>query len=256
MTTRAITGLVVACALMALALAPAATASDPDCSKCSRELNGENWVETCAPGIDEIGTSTIKVGVSTDLDCVAETFLEFSGPFVVQRGTPVGGVIATEIVEMQLSADGGSLILRAGTTLAPYLPPSVGQIVDNGDGTARAYFEVYFQIEYGEGLFGYNKVPLIIRETVPLECLPPDRDFQPNPDAPYFDPTCIPLWDTPGDGGVQIGNLTVGEEDLAPQHDAYFRAIPTVSQWGLIVLGLLVLTAGAVIVHRRRSMAA
>ena len=261
MRRKASAYLAVGCALVILTLTPIVRADDP-CSKCGYE---PHWVDTCPPDIDEIPTSTVKVGIDLTDDCNAETTLIFSGGFNVARspamddsvnfpGTrPVDthlDVIDTEIVDMELTGAGGiTLIAGAGLGNDYPLVPSPGVIAeDEADPLlASAFFHVYFEIDLGSGVYGYNHEPLILTVD-PIQCVPPDVSF--------IAIACLELFDRPlGEPDpIQVGRLTIPEDDPELYHDTY--AIPTVSQWGLAVMVLLVLSAGTILFRRYRAAAA
>jgi len=226
---------------------------DDECSKCSFELGGPDWLETCVsaePGyyMDDIPTSDLWVGVDLGDDCVSDTELHFGGSFTIQRGLPAGGTIPIESLTMSLTAEGG-LTLRAGSYFG--LEASGGAILQAGPGQASASINVFFEIEYAPGLYGYNRIPLTIVTSQDFDCIPPNIHLEAPKD------TCIPIYETPvGDPeDVPVGRVTVAGETGILAHDPYAGDIPTVSQWGLAALTLLVLAAGTVVLRRQRALA-
>jgi hypothetical protein len=57
------------------------------------------------------------------------------------------------------------------------------------------------------------------------------------------------------DACVKLGGRYLGDGTTScPPHDAAGDCIPTVSEWGLVVMAMLVLTAATVVIVRRRAM--
>ena len=245
--------------LIAVVLCVPAMAQDP-CYVCSYDVNGDNWINTCIPGIDHIPNSTVTVGANVQVgeNCDKDTELSFEGPLVIERADPAGtGVISMEIVEMHLAGPGG-ITLIAGPELDVAWAPdlrSLGTITQVDPQNADSFFDVYFQIDLGGGLVGYNRAgdPLQL-SAVGHTCVPPDVSFEPLADA------CVPVYASPiDDGSDPIGHVTflggVAGEPVF-EHDIYTApTIPTVSAWGLLSLTLLVLAAGTVVLRRGRALA-
>jgi len=249
--------------LIVLALFVPAMAQDP-CYVCSYDPGPPeelNWINTCLPGTDHIPNSSITVGVNPveGGGCEKETELWFQGPVAIERLDPAGsGVIQMEIVEMHLTGAGGITLIAGPELDTAWLPDlrSLGTITQDGDGIhADSAFNVYFEIDLGGGLYGYNRVgdPLPL-SAVDHTCVPPDVNFE--PPAEY----CIPVYTTPEalETDTPIAHVTFqagpGGERVC-EHDIYTDPIPTVSQWGLAVLTLLVLAAGTVVLRRNRALA-
>lgn len=91
-----------------------------------------------------------------------------------------------------------------------------------------------------DGTLLYNQSPLQISAVI--DCVPPQS-------AAYIHPTgCLPLFDSPTDPkATHVANLVSG------QHLVNSAEIPAVSQWGLIVMALLLLTAGTIVIRRLRA---
>jgi hypothetical protein len=53
---------------------------------------------------------------------------------------------------------------------------------------------------------------------------------------------------------IKLGGRYLGDGTTSCAHDAAGNCIPTVTEWGLVVMAVLVLTAGTVVVMRRRAM--
>jgi IPTL-CTERM motif len=60
--------------------------------------------------------------------------------------------------------------------------------------------------------------------------------------------------DTTNDACVKLGGRYLGDGSTECAHDAAGNCIPTVSEWGLLVMAVLVLTAATVVIMRRRAM--
>lgn len=224
---------------------------------CANCPPGIDWIASCEGGYDGIRTSNVQLGVSLDVDCVPETVLRFHGPFTVNRSAPNEGVIDLEVVDMELiGLDGITLIAGAGLHNGPHPVEASRGTLEQDTGSpalADATINIYFEIEYAPGFFGYNHDPLIL-EATGITCAPPDADFAAAPE------TCIEIYDVPA--GIPDPNLVVlvtfspdtGGADPRLRHDVV-TAIPTVSEWTLMVMTLLVLTAGTVVIGWRRRTA-
>jgi hypothetical protein len=265
MDPRRIIAIAIGCAGVVLLWTPPVMAQDTPCSQCGP---GAHWVDDCAAGQDQIANHGAVVGIDLDLDpnCTEDVSLVLtpcganlliigrSGPrddsvnFPGLR--PVDGhldVIDTEIVQLCLTGGGVTLIAGAGLGQGGVLSPSLGAIAELGaDNTkAESFFDVFFEVDLGGGLFAYNQSPMRIAVGPSgITCVPPQ--------ASYIHPTgCLPLYDSsiPGQGMLMANLVTA-------QHNVYPLPIPTVSEWGLIVMTLLLLTAGMVVFGRRRRPAA
>ena len=59
------------------------------------------------------------------------------------------------------------------------------------------------------------------------------------------------------DACIKVPGRYMGDGTAScPPHDAEGNCIPTVSEWGLLVMAVLVLTAATVVIMRRRAAAA
>jgi hypothetical protein len=215
-----------------------AGAADPSCSLCGP---GPDWIDSCAAGSDAIGNQRALVGIDTDLDCNLDMnlILDSCGTdFIVNRGSPAGGTIPTEIIDLCLTDGNATLIAGAGLGNNGVLQPSVGtiveQVADNTKGDST--FGVMFEFDLGGGNFVYNHTPLVVSSEI--TCVPPQ--------ARYIHPTgCTPLFDDPV-GGTLVANLVSANHDL----------VPAVSEWGVAAMVLLVLAAGTVVIRRCRRVPA
>ncbi|MFH0981595.1 MAG: IPTL-CTERM sorting domain-containing protein [Planctomycetota bacterium] len=234
MTRSMRTGILVAC----LGLLPLVADADTPCQHCGP---GANWVDSCAEGQDNMPATRALVGIDTSGDCVVDTNLILNGPTLVTRSGPAGGVINTELVSMSLTAMGGQVLTAGFGQGAIPLAHSYGQIVEQGgDPTmADSFFDVFFEVNLGGGQHAYNHSALHIAAAI--NCVPPAAD--------YIKPTgCTPLYTTPT-GGTWVANLVTANHETSPP-------IPTVSEWGLIGLALLLGAGGVVVWARRRKVAA
>ncbi|MCH8150619.1 MAG: IPTL-CTERM sorting domain-containing protein [Planctomycetes bacterium] len=216
-------------------------ADDATCSMCGP---GADWIDFCAAGPDSVGGQGATIGIDFDLDCIAEPSIVLGScgtGFVVSRGAPSGGTIDTEIVDLCMTGGGLTMVAGAGLGQGGVLPGTFGSIVEQaadntlGDST----FAVMFEIDLGGGNYVYNHTPLIISSVI--NCVPPKVTYI-HPDG------CTPLFDSPNPGqGTLIANL------VSANHNT---GVPTVSEWGLIVLTVLGLTAGTMMYGRRRQRVA
>ena len=249
MIKRMLTGIAAACVVMLVATTPVA-AQDAVCSHCGP---GDHWVETCGAGQDRVIDHGAVVGIDTTLDCNPESSIILrccspANPLVINRSDPLDDstnfpglrpvdghldVIDTQMVYMCLTGGGITLVAGDGEGQGGVLAETLGAIAEiPGDpALAESFFEVYFEVDLGGRDYVYNHDPLII-QVDEINCVPPR--------ARYIHPTgCLALYTDP------VGGTHVADHRL-------YR-IPTVSEWGLIVLTLLLLTAGAVVLGRRRE---
>jgi len=158
-------------------------------------------------------------------------------------------VINTEIVSMCLKNIGGFILIAGGGLgNGPFsLAASEGQIVQlplHGDSLAESFFDVFFEIyvpptycppEFPQGMFLYNQKPLRLTDTI--TCAPPVGD--------YIHPVgCCTLWTDPNPGfGMPVAALVTAHHQVNT---------PTLSEWGLIIFSLLILTLITTVVVKRR----
>jgi hypothetical protein len=217
---------------------------------------GPHWIDECSSGGPDIMESGALVGVNftlTNCNLPAEQNITLSGPVTVQRlgshdiavldglcPATVDGhldVIPTEIISMNLTGSGFTLII--GPSAAPELQHSFGYVVeDPADNTLGcSFFDVWFKIITPGGTL-YNQTPLRLEATI--DRVPPTTTYIPT------EIICLALYTSPIYGeGVHMANL------VQAQHNVYPYIIPTLSQWGLIILALVLLTIGAIYIFRK-----
>lgn len=258
-----------------------------DC--CGACLPGANWVDTCAPGDDSLDPTWAEVGLDTNLDGVVDQSLLMSGPMTVRRGAPAAGIIQTEIISMSLT--GGGVTLRAGTQtigINPAVQPTTGRVTEQvtNNTLADSFFDVFFEIDLGGGQKLYNQTALRVAGVI--QCVPPSAAFrkvgnQPvslfaapsggsevarvvdvkhftDPNPPGTGACCLPnngcVLNVASDACVKLGGRYLGDGTTECFHDPAGDCIPTVSEWGLLVMAVLVLTAATVVIMRRRAAVA
>jgi hypothetical protein len=183
---------------------------------------GAHWVDTCAAGLDVMPATGAVVGIDTlfdgNLDEEEDVSVVMGGPTTIQRQAagddsanfplmfPVDGhldVIDTEIVSLSLT--GGGIKLWAGQGPSPnsgvVLDPSFGTIFEQGGNASLAdsFFDVFFEVDLGGGVFVYNHDLLRI-ETVDIPGVPPIPQEYIHPEGVVW------LWTLPV-GGDHIANL-------------------------------------------------
>lgn len=212
------------------------------CEQCGP---GSGWIDSCPGGIDTISDQAALVGIDLNLDCSTDTNMVLSscGDMVVNRTAGSGGVINTMMVDLCLSGQGVTLVAGAGNGQGGVLSATSGQIVEDpsDDKVGHSSFDVFFEIDLGGGNFVYNQTPLTVEADI--TCVPPV--------ALYVHPTgCVPLFDAPM-GGTQVANLITAKHSVnktAPQNPH----IPTLSEWGVVVMVLLLIGAGTIVFGRMR----
>lgn len=224
--------------------APARAFAWGPCSVCGPDEDG--WVDSCIPaGPDDIDQSKAVFGIylpDGDLcDGDPDNNYVVYGSATMLRGVPTGGVIDTEIESMLLTGSWITLVAGAGQGTA-LTRRSLGTIEEQS-GTpefADSSFAVYFEVDVpGIGLL-WNHDPFNIAAVI--TCVPPA--------AEYIHPEgeCVALYDDPDDGqGTVLAYLGDAKHITYPP-------IPTVSEWGLVVMTLLVLAAGTVVLRRARAL--
>jgi len=224
------------------------------CTQCGPGLH---WIDGCAAGQDLIANQSAVVGIDNDLDCIADVSLILDNPFgllTVNRSGPLDDsaffpglravdghldVIDTEIIQLSLS--GVTVTLKAGLGQGNIISASHGAVSeDPGDpAIAESFFDVYFEVDLGGGMYVYNQTPMRIQADI--TCAPPR--------ATYIHPVgCLALYTSPVPGqGMHVANLVTAQHLVN-------TFIPTLTQWGLILLTLLLAaTAGFVLIRRRRQ---
>ena len=174
---------------------------EPPCEDCGP---GARWIDQCAAGYDHMVTGAL-IGIDLGGDCVADTSLILNGPVHIQRSdplddsnhypglAPVDGhleVIDTEILSMSLSGGGVTMIAGGGLGQGGILGRSPGAIAEQPDDPtlADSFFDVFFEVDLGGGVYGYNQDAL--RLATKIDCVPPD--------AVYVHPIdCVTLYSSP-----------------------------------------------------------
>jgi len=195
-----------------------------------------------------------------DLDCVEEMSMVLKScgvPLVINRFGPQDDssnfpglratdghldVMDTEIESMCLRAGGVTLRAGAGLGSGNNLAASWGAIAEQaGDDTkADSFFDVFFEVDLGGGTLVYNHTALRVEVGAGgITCVPPDN-------TAYIHHTgCLPLYTDPV-GGTHVANLVRARHIVTPP------ILPTVSEWGLIVMVVLLVSVGAIVIVRRR----
>ncbi len=230
---------------------------------------GAHFVDACPAGTDDFPSTGAIVGLDTpdddNLDGYVDVNMILTGPTSIGRNaaapptalcTGLGPVptpphdteIQTEIVSMDLSGGGVTLIVGQGLGSGPALPPSglgasLGAICEQAANAGRAdsFFDVFFELDLGAGMFLYNQTPL--RVETAIRAIPPDAVYIHVITEP------IPLFPTPD---PQPGQQPVAQLVTAQHITRFVPFIPTLTRWGLAALAVLVLTAGSWLILRRR----
>ena len=223
MNFRTIVGFAAACAVaVLLTAAPAAAQCGP----------GPHWVDTCAAGTDTMTTHGMVAGIDTDGDCRADVSMILSAclpPQTVVRQAPSDDsnqvqyagtrpiddhldVIDDELTHACMTNGVETLIIGMGQGVGPAGPIAFntwGYIAEQpADNTmADSIFDVYFELDIGGAMFGYNHAPLRMATVFPdgIDRVPPDW-------ASYYHFVgCLPLFDTATAPGTWVANLVVAE---------------------------------------------
>ncbi len=207
---------------------------------------GPGWVAACTvEGVDVLESSGAEFGIFLPggQPCSGSRVnYVVSGSVTVHRDPAIGTQIVTEITNMDLGGSGLALVagMSPGNAITQ---PSLGTIQQQDppdDALADSTFDVYFEAELpGIGKV-WNHGPLHIEAVI--TCVPPDAD--------YVHPAgqCVGLYDDPT-GGVIVAYLGNAKHDTVVY-------VPTVSEWGLIFMGLLAFAAGTIMYGRWRRVGA
>jgi len=253
------------------------------CGSCP---TGLDWVATCRAQVpaagqeDLLDTTRVEVLIDTNMDGISDTTVLMSGPMRVLRKQGPAGTMVTEILSMKLSGEG--MTLRAGSQIAGLQQPilaTTGEIGVSGgppDYFAQSFFDVFFELDRGEGpnRYLYNHAPLKVQASI--TCAPPKATFAGLVLVPLF---TAPSGGTPAGQQIyrayhstfleEVGFCTLnveGKGKICLTNTSAINCqtmggtwnlttcIPTVSQWGLVVMAMLVLTAATVVIMRRRAM--
>ena len=215
---------------------------------------GDHWIDTCPGGQDNFTNCLATGSVDVTLDCETDVTLPGQGSALVERadpsddsenypGTrPVDGhldVIDTEILSLSLSGSGFAIVAGEGQGQGGVLPASPGVIAEDADDPSlgESFFDCYFEA-YIYGMYVYNHDPIRLEATI-------DR-FPPFGQT-YTFTGCVPAYDSPYPGqGNLVGNITGIEFTIWEQ-----EAVPTLSEWGMMIMGLLLVSVGTVAIVRR-----
>jgi hypothetical protein len=194
----------------------------PVCGACGP---GAHWVDMCMAGMD-YAPAAAWIGIDLNFDCMPDSTLLLAGTTVVARSEPrddslhfpglrpIDGhldVIDTEILELNLTDGGATLLAGAGQGHSGLLAPSLGACAEDlyDDFPAESFFDVYFELDLPDGQQLYNQLPVSLG-TVIL-CAPPDEVYMLPPD-------CVPLYTSPIPGqGEHVANLITLELDSYDQ---------------------------------------
>jgi hypothetical protein len=201
------------------------------CADCGP---GPHWIDQCQAGLDHVADQAAKVGIDTDLDpnCTADLSMVMrpcpapDNLVTIARSNPrddsvrfpglrpLDGhldVIDTELQFLCLTAGGVTLRVGAGQGQGGVLPPSYGAIAElPGDtGLGDSFFDVYFEVDLGGGMYVYNHEPL--RISGEIDCVPPQVGYIHIVD-------CLPLYTDP-QAGQHVANLTSAQHAVNPGED-------------------------------------
>jgi hypothetical protein len=232
------------------------------CSVCPAQAD---VIVNCNPALPNDHTIPDEgglIGLDTDLDSGCDTNVSLTlvpgdstnRPLKVRLLSPKPSATTfnTELRQMWLVDATSGVQVKAGLDMnaganatAQPVSNSTGQIVQNGTNNAVAdsFFDVFCEVTLPGGTSrGYNQSALRIQGRI--DCIPPR--------AEYIHPqVCLPLYSQPGSGGTLLARLT-GARHLVNEGSA---PVPTVSQWGLVIMTLALLTAATIIFARRRPAA-
>jgi hypothetical protein len=202
----------------------------PPADRCLLCGPGPHWVDGCAEGND-LMHSTAVAGIDIDFDpnCLKDFNLVLAGPVAVHRSGPLDDsihypgtrpldqhvdVIDTEIVTMQLTGGGVTLMAGAGLGSQP-LAPTLGAIAEQvgNPATAHSFFDVFFEVSGGsipQPL--YNQVPLRLESDI--TCIPPGDMYS-------HAGGCWELYTSPIPGqGTHMANLVSADHQPLPVEGA------------------------------------
>lgn len=212
----------------------------------------DHWIDTCPLGVDSIENQGAVIGIDFTGNCIANEsyILSSCGTLEIEREAGVPHTIGTEIRNMCLELEDGSVTLVAGAGLGRngILAPSTGTIVEQDADPLLGVssFEVMFEVTLGDGVPLYNHTAVHVEAVI--DRVPPI--------AHYIHPTgCTPLYDSPFPGtGVSFWNLVEADHSVNPPPPPP-PTTPTISEWGLIVLVVLLLTGISIVFGRQRRAA-
>jgi hypothetical protein len=220
---------------------------------------GDHWVDTCPGGQDTLVNVLANGGIDFTLDCETDLYIPANGSAIINRANPsddsqnypgtrpVDGhldVIDTEIISLTLGSSEVTILAGAGQGQGGVLPATYGVIAEqlSNPALAESFFDCYVEA-YVFSQYVYNHVPIRLEATI---------DRYPPFGQTYTFNGCIAVYDSPDPGqGNLIGNITSIELTLQQEQ----TEIPTLSEWGMLIMALLLLAAGTVAVVRRRRKA-
>lgn len=228
---------------------PAGAQCPPTCGP------GDHWIDTCESDT-KILITRADLTLDIDLDNVGDLDITLIGPTVVFWGDPIdtpdpldpghNNQLDSEMVSMNLVGDG--FILNAGDGIGnnqndgPLHSP--GTIIEQPGNPALAdnCFSVFFEILNTP--FGrlHNNTGALMAATID-RMQPVIGTTYPGANLPF------PLFD---DNNVLVAQIV---DNAAHTIQGCEEEIPTVSEWGLIIMALLALTAGTIVFARRRRPA-
>jgi hypothetical protein len=215
---------------------------------------GDHWIDTCPGGQDNLSNCTAIGSVDITFDCETDVTLPAEGSAVVERADPsddsqnypgmrpVDGhldVIDTEILSLSLTGGDFTIVAGEGQGQGGVLPASLGVIAEDPSDPSlgESFFDCYFEA-FIYGMYIYNHDPIRLQLTI-------DR-FPPYGQT-YTFTGCIAAYDSPEPGqGNLVGNITSIEFTILEQQE-----VPTLSEWGMLILALLLTAMGTVAVVRR-----
>ncbi len=215
---------------------------------------GEHWVDNCVEGQETWQNIYMEVHVDITGDCEADGAIQLSGWASVHHSNPsddsqnypgtrpVDGhldVIDTEMLSLDLVGLQGSVIAGAGRGQDNNLAPSLGVMAEQFDNfNVDSFFDVFCEANVN-GMYLYNQSAA--RLSASISQIPPYG-------STYTFSECLPAYTSPipGEGTLAgfITHVTMTVQEQAP--------IPTLSQWGMILMTLLFMAFGTVAVVRRR----
>lgn len=196
--------------------------SNADCTAAGETCQGKR----CNKEGEDQDTfpSGALLGIDTNLDCIADTSLVLGGPATVHKLGPHDDstrfpglrptdahkdVIDTEILAMNLTGGGVTLVAGSGLGALPLLP-TYGAVAElqTDPSLADSFFDVFAEVAGVPGGPLYNQTPIRVRTVVP--CLPPKGKYI------HFS-GCTPLYDTPFPGlGNHVANLVRAQHFTFP----------------------------------------
>ena len=210
-----------------------------------------------------------QVGDAPPVNLVADSDFDLVPPgFEGPAGT---SEVHTEILSLNMTR--GLAAVRAGQPSYPWLKRSVGEVesktVGPPDFPAESFFDVYVEVDIpacGDfpGATVYNTSPMVVEADIDTNGFPPRVVYihgVTNAVSVYFRTANPPLWEADdrlgllvlAGHGAERGPGDIAEYCLA-QDVEDLRAIPTVTEWGLAVMCVLLLAAGGVLIRRRRAL--